>query len=551
MVRSREKEGHVLQQLELDDVWVCVHGETREEAVKGYMHMAKQRRIDRIHVQPAVLPLVRSAYPVATPSDHKAVVMQLGPPEGPTCPTRFRFPIEALSDEVAMGRLGEGLQKWADRELGPVEWWAGVTGFLQQEAREWRRAHPTSGYTEQHSLVRGSTPVKLAPGALEYLEELGYSPRSVWEGYGLLISLLANQPEAMFKSDMCERLKRQLQPREVRVECQANRRATARGQSQGLTGGGTHRGAGDRPGASGLLGGGHGGNSATEEECWRYVRSLLTPPKILHALPLLMKPLSLEVVLAALERLKGGLAPGKDGIPAELYQAFPSVFAPRLLSAMKCFLREGGVPAEWSVSLMRCLPKFWGAEQPKDMRPIALQQVCLKWVTTTVMLQLSDVWPQVIPPCQKGFVPGRQMLDHVIFARAEWERLPDQVMVTVDFQKAYDSVTFTLLRVTLIHLGLPLDYVGLLMSVSTGPILFCVGRGFVANVELSPRSGIRQGDPLSPLLFDLVTVLLIFDFKRLHVTVVVLLYADDIPCLSCPLFVYEQGITISVCVQIC
>ena len=52
--------------------------------------------------------------------------------------------------------------------------------------------------------------------------------------------------------------------------------------------------------------------------------------------------------------------------------------------------------------------------------------------------------------------------------------------------------------------------------------------GFVADVELSPRSGIRQGDPLSPLRFDLITVLLIFDFRRLHVTVVVLLYADDI-----------------------
>ena len=54
------------------------------------------------------------------------------------------------------------------------------------------------------------------------------------------------------------------------------------------------------------------------------------------------------------------------------------------------------------------------------------------------------MWPQVIPPCQKGFVPGRQMLDHIIYARAEWERLPDQIMVAVDFQKAYDSVTFTL-----------------------------------------------------------------------------------------------------------
>ena len=259
------------------------------------------------------------------------------------------------------------------------------------------------------------------------------------------------------------------------------------------------------------------GNAVTEEESWRYVRSLPIPPKILQALSLLMKPFSLDVVLAALERLKGGSALGKDGIPAELYEAFPSVFAPRLLSTMQEFFREGGVPAEWSVSLMRCLHKFCGAEQPKDMRPIALQQVGLKWVTTGAMLQLSDVWPQVIPPCQKGFVPGWLMLDYITYAGAEWERLPD-----------YDSVTFTLLRVALIHFGLPLNYVGLLMSVSAGPVLFCVGRGFVAGVEMSPRSGIRQGDPLSPLLFDLVTILLIFDLKRLHVTVVVLSYADDI-----------------------
>ena len=50
----------------------------------------------------------------------------------------------------------------------------------------------------------------------------------------------------------------------------------------------------------------------------------------------------------------------------------------------------GGVPDAWTVFLLWCLPKS-----------VALQQVCMNWVTATVMLQLSDVWPQVIPPLSK------------------------------------------------------------------------------------------------------------------------------------------------------
>ena len=46
--------------------------------------------------------------------------------------------------------------------------------------------------------------------------------------------------------------------------------------------------------------------------------------------------------------------------------------------------------------------------------------------------------------------------------------------------------------------------------------------------ELHPRSGIRHGDLLSPLLFDVITVFLIYDIKSLHVDVQILLYADDI-----------------------
>ena len=46
-------------------------------------------------------------------------------------------------------------------------------------------------------------------------------------------------------------------------------------------------------------------------------------------------------------------------------------------------------------------------------------------------------------------------------------------------------------------------------------------------MELRPGSRIRQGDPLSPLLFDVITILLVFDLERLPVEVLVLLYAND------------------------
>ena len=275
----------------------------------------------------------------------------------------------------------------------------------------------------------------------------------------------------------------------------------------------------------GVMGGGGRGIA----ECQRYIESLPMPMRVRQALPLLFRELNEDIVVAALERMKRGSAPGMDGIPAEVYQSMPDVFAPKLHEVMQVFLaRGGGVPDSWGTSLLKCLPKFAGAEKPEDLRPLALQSACLKWVSTVIMLQTIDALQQLIPPEQKGFLPGRHMVDHIVYARSEWERLPEQIMVAVDFRKAYDSVTFTMMEASLRFLGLREQYVKLLLSVMAAPVLFCVGRTFEPSVFLHPRSGIRQGDPLSPLLFDVITVFLIYDIKSLHVDVQILLYADDI-----------------------
>ena len=123
-------------------------------------------------------------------------------------------------------------------------------------------------------------------------------------------------------------------------------------------------------------------------------------------------------------------------------------------------------------------------------------------------------------------------------------------MVAIDFQKAYDSVTFEFLRKALEYVGMPLPYVSVLMSIMEGPIVFCVAQSFVEGVVLQPKSGIRQGDPFSPLLSDVITVVVVYDFQRLKLQAKVLLYADDtLPCIpgsttACGRF---AGTTCSLC----
>ena len=218
MVSARKVEGSVLGAWALQDAWVHLHGERREE-LRGFTR--EERRIDRVQMPTQALHHLRSVYTVATPADHKAVVAQLGPVEYHGDRPRFCFPLELLEDPAALAALQEKLQAVAcpDSEA----WWDSVRVLLRDEAVSWRREHPTVGFTQQ-ALVRESTPVRLAPGADEFLQDLGYEEPTVSSAYQRLVRLQSQENHEEFQERMVSKLRSQLLSREERSRRQSERR---------------------------------------------------------------------------------------------------------------------------------------------------------------------------------------------------------------------------------------------------------------------------------------------------------------------------------------
>ena len=155
---------------------------------------------------------------------------------------------------------------------------------------------------------------------------------------------------------------------------------------------------------------------------------------------------------------------------------------------------------------------------PVNYRPIALLNSTYKIIATHANRELlaAAIEHSVIHPEQFGGLPNRRCQDHIFNLLSTFRESACSCSLYIDFNKAFNSVPHTTLFTVLARLNFPAPLVSLIQSLYRAPRDFQVVSGHTHSSNLQTR-GVRQGCPMSPILFCLYLKVLLFALPS-HVT---------------------------------
>lgn len=265
--------------------------------------------------------------------------------------------------------------------------------------------------------------------------------------------------------------------------------------------------------------------------------------------------LTLAELRSVLKSLSGNKAMGDDAIPIEVWKALGNAsdregVAPHglevLLILCRLVITSGIIPGKWASSTIVSILKKGDATLADNYRGISLMPTVLKIITTVMARRLSRALESSgkLSKCQAGFRAAEEGIGQVAalyeIARRRAINTQETYALFLDFKKAYDTVPHEALfrKLELVGIkGTTLEFIKGLYRDSTCAVRRCDG---TPGETFPLLRGLRQGCPLSPILFTIFINDIFDDLAEgsgvsvpgLNTRVPGLLFADDTAVLA-------------------
>ncbi|CAL1366863.1 unnamed protein product [Linum trigynum] len=204
-------------------------------------------------------------------------------------------------------------------------------------------------------------------------------------------------------------------------------------------------------------------------------------------------------------------APGSDGFTGKFFKAFWDVVGASVIEAVCSFFSTSRMLRSFNHTWLTLIPKVDSVENIRQLRPISLCQFVYKVITKIMAERLAGVLPQIVSEGQNAFIKDRQIIDNVLlghelmhYLKIKKQGKKGYMALKVDMEKAYDRVEWPFLLAVLDKMGFNSIWQGWVHECLRSATFSVLMNGTPSGFFGSSR-GLRQGDPLSPLLFVLCT----------------------------------------------
>ena len=207
-------------------------------------------------------------------------------------------------------------------------------------------------------------------------------------------------------------------------------------------------------------------------------------------------------------------SPGLDQVPASLIKKVAPAIFPLILLAFNFVLHGlGDFSLSTKAAKVRLIPKNDKSSEIRNWRPITLTNCLFKLYSKILSKRLALLLPKILGKPQKAYL-RHQIISEATANLLEYiennknSNIPS-FLVSLDFTKAFDSLSHNSIIQTLSFFGFPEEFIAIVRSwLSNRKSCIILGKNELSKF-FPVLVGVPQGDPLSGYLFILTIELLL------------------------------------------